>query len=169
MRHGIEQVGDKACATLDGSGRQTCGSDTVTDRKDNAATDEFFDGCHDSINFRSGGDDAHANRLIMRLSAHQPVFGDGEIIGTVHFLEGFDLFLRRKEELGLVCATLGELDEGALCVPAEKCRRRWRAPGMQEVEKLGVQRTLLCLQPRHNWSVTLPYANHAAELTGKPY
>ena len=90
----------------------------MSDREDDAATGQLVDGRHDTVDFRGGGDHPNPDGLIVCFATHEPVLGDSEVVRTVDFLKGFDLLLRGEEKLGLVGATLCELDEGALGVPA---------------------------------------------------
>ena len=79
-----------------------------------------------AVDLGRGGDDAHAQRITDGLAAHQPVLGDGEVVGAVDVFEGLDLVLRTEEEFGGVRAALRELDEGAFGVPAkERSRARF--------------------------------------------
>ena len=90
----------------------------MSDREDDAATGQLVDGRHDTVDFRGGGDDTNTDGLVVCFATHEPVLRDGQIVCTVDFLKGLDLLLRGEEKLGLVGATLCELDEGALGVPA---------------------------------------------------
>lgn len=164
LRHRVEEVGDEPCAALHGGGREPGRGDAVPDGEDDAAAGELVDGRHHAVDLGRGGDDAHADVLV----AHEPVLVHREVVGAVDFLEGLDVLLCGEEELRLVRAALGELDEGALGVPAEERCGGGGAEWAQEVEELGIQRTFLRLKNGREWSAIRSATGRISEeMTGE--
>ena len=88
----------------------------MPDGVDNAALDKLRNGGHDTLDLRRSCNDTHTHVVTL---GHEPIFLVDEVCSTVHFLEGGEVVLSRDQEPGVVCATLGHLDEGAFGVPSE--------------------------------------------------
>ena len=117
----------------------------MSDREDDPAAHELLDSVLHSVDLRGGSDHAHADRVVVALTAHEPVLSDGEVLRAIDLLERLELVLRGEEELGRMRAALRELDERALGVPAEEGRRVRRGVRAEEVQDLRVERALLGL------------------------
>ena len=145
LRHRVEEVGDEPRTALHRGGREPRRCDTVSDGEDDATPNELLNRRHHTVDLGRGGDYAHADGLVVRLAAHEPIFGHGEVVCAIDLLKRLDLLLGWEQELRLVRAALGELDEGSLGVPAEERCGGGGAEWAQEVEELGIQRTFLRL------------------------
>jgi hypothetical protein len=112
LGHGVEEVGDEACAAAHGLRRKVRRRNAgrvlrkrteigrtrfdipMPDREHDPALVEFGKRIQYTSNFWRASDDAHADGGV---SIYEPVFLGGEILRPVHFLERSEAFWRRTD------------------------------------------------------------------------
>ena len=117
----------------------------MTHGEHNAALDGFLHRRHDSGDLWRGCDDADAEAVCLTFAGHNPVLVLRKVLCAVDFFEGCKTLVRLLQELRGVRAALGELNKGALCVPAKHRCGIGGGVGAQEVQECRVQRLLLSL------------------------
>lgn len=145
LGHRVEQVSDQAGTAHDGGGGHVGRGHTVADGEGDAALDDFLHCGADAGDFGGSGDDTDSSAVSI-FRREEPVLLDGEVLSTVNLLDGLEALVGLEEELRSVGAALGELDEGALCVPSEDCGGVGGRVRAQKVEKHRIERPLLGLK-----------------------